>query len=427
MGFLSDYVYYSSGNEAPEEYIRWGGLSILGHILGNKCWVSHGDYFKFHPNIYPVLVGTAGSGKNTALSVNIDIMRKHFPHLLLSSSIQSREDIVFQMTEEGPPATKTWRDDAGVIQDYRPFYLLNNELNNLLSVDKIKMIDFLVEVFDGKYFSTGFKKDRQANPKRQQGFTNPHISVLAGATPEWFMNNLKLDLFSGGLGRRLLIVYAEKNKIIPIPRKPLGADDAFNRVVAHLKKADIVAGPCVLNKHALDWWIKWYQENNDKKINDPILKQFKETKGMQVLKVALILMKTEDVEGREIDVPHLEGALAMIDMLEPNVLRLTSGIGRNELAGVGAQLIDFITRTGGIQSERNILIQFRRWAREAEFQEIIRDFQRTGELTLIRLSPKGVEKTYYCTPEGMKTIESMNKNKIPFTEERIDASKPESL
>lgn len=398
MGFLSDYVYYSSGNEAPEEYVLWGGLSILGHILGNKTWVYHGDYFRFSPNIYPVLVGDAGSGKNTALGVNIDIMIKHFPDQLVSASIQSREDIAHQMGTETTTNPKVWKDEKGMLQDYRPFYILNNELASFLSVDKLRMVEFLTEVYDGKQFSTGFKKDRIENPTRKQWFRNPHVSLIAGAVPEWFMSSLKLDLFSGGLGRRMIIVYANRTKTVDDPKKPAGADAAMSRVIEHLKEADKFSGGYYRTEKAMLWWKEWYHKHREDSPQDPILRQFHQTLAMQVLKIALLIATDSHPFNKEMTDEHLQIALAMIEKTFPNVVKLTSGIGRNELAGVAAQLLDFLERTGGMQTEKNVIKYFRRYAKTPEFMEICNSYIKTGELVLMQ-EPKSGELLYF-TPTG---------------------------
>jgi hypothetical protein len=404
MSFLSDYIYFSSGNETPEDYLTWGGLSILGHVLGHKCWVEHGGYFRFTPNLYVCLVGDAGSGKNTCLGVNMDIMVDVFPHLMVSASIQSREDIAFLMARDTSTNPQTWKDETGRIQEYRPFYILNDELNNFLSVDKVKMVQFLTQDYDGKRFSTGLKKDRIEDPNRKQWFHNPHISLIAGAVPEWFMSNLKIDLFSGGLGRRMIIVYSTRTKVVPDPQKPPGADAALGRVIEHLKRAEKWTGGVKRDSVAMRWWEEWYHKQRNNEPNDPILRQFHQTKPMQTLKVALNIVKTENVEATKMTAEHLQIGLELIERLEPAIVRLTTGIGRNELAGVGAQLIDFITRTGGVQTEINVLKYFRRYARTPEFAEIVNSYINTGELFVAEAERENVKRRFYCTPEGYEKV-----------------------
>lgn len=411
MSYLSDYVFYSSGNECPEEYLWWCGLSILGHVLSKKVWVKHGGYFRFYPNLYVCLVGDAGSSKNTAIGVNIRLMINHFPSLLMSSSIQSREDIALQMADENL-CMKTYQDETGRFIGYRPFYILNNELASFLSVDKIRMVEFLTEIYDGERFSTGFKKDRMENPAKKQWFDNPHVSLLAGAVPSWFMGSLKLDLFAGGLGRRMIIVNAQRTKICPDPRLPPGADTALLRVIEHLKAASTFQGEMVRTPEAMAWWLTWYEKHKRQDPIDPILNQFHQTKPMQVLKIAMLLRCTELPLGYDIEAHHLAAAVELLTKLEPSILRLTSGIGRNELAGVGAEIIDFIIRMGGMVSEVNLRKHFSRYLRMPEFQEIENHYMTTQEL-MIAIEPdeNRIHRKFYFTPEGYKKYEEARRSK----------------
>jgi hypothetical protein len=410
MGYLADYLHYYSGTEVPEEYVYWSGLSILGHMLGRKCWIAHGDYFKFTGALFVTLVGEAGSGKNTGLSVNKKIMVKHFPDYLMSASIQSREDIAWQMGEETATNPKVWKTPNGSLQSFRPFYILNNELASFLSVDKIRMVEFLTEVFDGEDFSTGFKKDRQLDPTRRQWFSDPHVSLLAGAVPSFFMDTLKMDLFSRGLGRRMIIVNASRTKCIPNPRFPLGAETALARAIEHLKKAEKYSGEIRLNPEASEWWDAWYKQHRDNRPGDPILSQFWVTEPMQVLKVALDLNMCEFPFKDKMEIAHLQAAEALLQKLKPDIIRLTSGIGRNELAGVGAQLLDFIERTGGMQTENNVLKYFRRYASMPEFMEICNSYIKTGEL-IVTANKEG--HLAYFTPAGREAYLKM-KNSAPI-------------
>jgi hypothetical protein len=402
MSYLADYLYYFSGTEVPTEYAYWSGLSILGHVLGRKCWIKHGDYFKFTGAIFVTLVGEAGSGKNTGLSVNKRIMLKSFPEYLISASIQSREDIAWQMGEDNAKSLKTWKDKKGLIQQFRPFYILNNELASFLSVDKVRMVEFLTEVFDGEDFSTGFKKDRKDDPTRKQWFSDPHVSLLVGAVPSFFMDSLRMDLFSRGLGRRMIIVNASRTKCLPNPKFPPGAEDALARAVIHLKHAEKFVGEVKLGRQATAWWETWYQNHRNNRPLDPILSQFWVTEPMQVLKLGLLLNRCEFPFKPELEDAHLIGAADLLERLKPNIVRLTSGIGRNELAGIGAQLLEFIERTGGMQTEVNILKYFRRYARDPEFMEIINSYIKTGELIISKGKKQGetIERMFYFTPEG---------------------------
>lgn len=404
--YLGDYIYYSSGNETPEDYLTWGGLSILGHILGRKVSIAHGGYFNFNPNLLVCLVGEAGSGKNTCLGVNMDIMAEHFTKHLISASIQSREDITFQMSDD-LTGMIYYNIEGQPIQHFRPFYILNNELASFLSVDKLKMVEFLTEIFDGKRFGTGFKKDRMENPKRQQWFQNPHLSLIAGAVPSWFMNSLKMDLFSGGLGRRMIIVNAVRDKVIPFPMKPPGADAALLRCIAHLKEAEKFVATITLGSDARKWWEAWYTQHRKESPTDPIVYQFHQTMHMQILKLALLAYCTEKLEPGEVTAEHLEFGKVMFTRLIPAVQRLTAGIGRNELAGVGAALIDMLERTSGMATEIQVRKAFHRYANTREFQDIIEHYKQTGELIVMPYVKDGQPRMFYFTPAGLEAARKL--------------------
>jgi hypothetical protein len=392
MGYLSDYLYYGSGNECPHSFQTWSALTLLGAVLGRKVWTWHGSYFKVHPNIYTCMVGTAGSGKSTAKGVAKEIFIQHFPDLLISTSIQSREDIAQKMGL--PECIVTWKDDhgsfgqPGKIYEYRPFFAIVNELASFLSVDKQRMIEFLVDIFDENHFSTGFKTTTSQN------FDNPCFSMLACAVPKWFMSNLKIDLFDGGLGRRMIIVYDEKTRLIDDPVTPPGGNEALLRAVDHLRAAAKLYGEVKKTEAAKKWWKEWYCDPHRINRDDPILMQFHETKHIILLKVAILLAMSEQPFTMTMTDDHMQTACAMLDLLEPKIVRLTSGIGRNELAGIGAQLLDTLSRIGGVASEKQLMKFFARYLRDPEFLEVVNHYITTNELVVTIIKDTG-QKVYF--------------------------------
>ena len=407
MGYLNDFIHYGSGTECPDIYLQWSGLSLLGAVLGRKVWTMHGGYFRIHPKLYVCLVGDAGSGKSTAKNQAKQFLKAVDPDYLVSSSFQSHQDIIDKMANE-VSAVKTWKNNATkTIQEYRVFYGICNELASLLSTDKKGMVEFLVDVFDDEDdFTTGFKTGRLAQPERKQIVPFPYVSILACAVPKWFMGNLKLDLFDGGLGRRLIVCYSNKTHLNPNPQIPAGGAEAKLRALDHLRlcKSEAVQGELHKTASAEKWWNEWYMDPKRFNLNDPIISQFHQTKHIQVLKIASLLTMCETPFTMQIEDVHLQAAVRMLDILEPNISKLTSGIGRNELAGIGAMIVDYINQRGGAVREVHLLQNFRRYANTTEFTEIVASLQKTEELMMLTLSPEGVPRTYYMTREGYEDM-----------------------
>lgn len=381
MSYIEDYLHYGSGTECPDSFNLWSSLTVLGAVLGRKVWAKHGDYFRIYPNLYTCLVGTPGSGKSTAKSQVKEIMVNYFSQYFLSDSIQSREDIAQKMGT--PECVHTWKDELGKfghqpgkIIEYRPFFIIANELSNFVSVDKGNMVNFLVDIFDENHFSTGFKTTQS------QRFTNPHVSMLACTVPEWIMSNLRIDLFVGGLGRRLVIVHDKKKKLVANPKKPEGADEALTRATKFLNEAysPVVHGEMEYSKDGYDWWEHWYYDESRFSKEDPILVQFHDTKHVILKKVAMLVALSENLQSKVITALHFQKALDMLNGLEPEIVRLTGGVGRNELASTGVMLLDHIRRLGGAVPEKVLLKSYHRYLRDPEFQELMNHYVATGQM-----------------------------------------------
>lgn len=375
MGYLQDYQYYMSGTECPESFLRWSALALAGAVCGKRVWVTHGEYFDIYPNLYVCLVGTPGSGKSVAKDTARDFLLETWPEYPLSAEIQSHQHICRSMAT--PEGCFTWKNHLGKLEEYRPFFAMPDELQLFFSTDKAGMMGFLVGVYSSKIFSTGFKVEAGL----PQHIKNPYFSLLGCSTPEWFMGNLKQDLFSGGAGRRFLIVYDRKTVYKPRPQKPPHAGEAYARIINHLRCLKDLSGPSMVDPAAYPWWDKWYLSRDTwAHRDDPIILQAHETKHIMLLKVAHLLSLNDTPFQKIVTEEHFRIALAMLNELEPKVVRLTSGIGRNPLAGIGAELLEKISVCGGKVLEKKFRIQFFRNLRDGEWRELKEHYTQTNQL-----------------------------------------------
>lgn len=434
MGYLSDFRFYNSGTECPTPYLDWAALSLLGAVLGRKVWAVHGDQFPVLPLLYTTLVGTAGSGKSTAKNFAKQLCVEAFPEIITSASIQSHQDIIDVMANAGSAHTITWKDElgelgeAGQIYKYVPFYIIANEFASLLQTDKRGMTDFLVDIYDEAVFSTGFKGRRLDNAERSQDISNPFLPMLACAVPTWFMYNLKMDLFEGGLGRRLIIVYSKNDACQPDPFVPVGGAEAKERIKVHLKEARYVQGRVRRTEMAGKWWREWYVKNKkfERTVDDPILKQFASTKHMQLYKVALILAMTERPFKMVIEDAHYEMARIMLDALEPSIVQLTGGIGRNELAGIAQSILDCLAAENGFAELKRFQSKFFREVRYAEWMEIVNTLEQTDKIKLARFKPPGLpERDFIFLANRYAELTSRPAGQSPVLESSVPDSVPE--
>ena len=60
--WLMDYLEFTSGHEAPEDFHLWVGMTVLGMALGRKVWYDD-VYYKLYPNCILFLLLLLASAK----------------------------------------------------------------------------------------------------------------------------------------------------------------------------------------------------------------------------------------------------------------------------------------------------------------------------------------------------------------------------
>ena len=398
MGFLSDYCFYNSGNECPESFHIWSGMALLSSVLSHKVLYDR-DYFRVIPNIYVCLIGDAGSGKTTAMHIAKKILMAHFLDIPLSASVTSREDVAkFMGSQEG---IRTYKKPDGSIEEYHPFCFFVSELENLFSVDLVKMVAFLVDSYDGELFSTSFKN----SGKDIVPF--PYTTMLACAISEWVMRALKIQIFTGGMGRRLIMVVDKGKAPIAHPKPPPGGELALGRAVTHLKAIheEGFMGYFSMDPSADKWWVNWYEGKESpklKKPDDPVLSQFYTSKHIQVLKVAMLLA-IEDYNPRLVlKVEDLERAFAMLNLLEPKIKEFSAGVGRNELAAISVQFLDMLNALGGYAAEKRMRARFWNECRVQgnEYNLMVEHLLKTDQIVVTSVKHQGIDKEVVFLPKS---------------------------
>lgn len=396
MGYLADYLHAHSGTECPDSFITWSALSILGHLAGRKIYYNNGA-FKVQTPLYVTLIGPSGEGKSTAKDWAKNIVQEHFPNELLSANAQTPGDIIKLMGAEDN--CRAWKNQTtGLIDAYHAYFVISNELKAFLHNDPIGMINFVVDIYGQREYRDSYKNAGRTN------IPFPHLSILACATPELISKDLKIDIVAGGLGRRFILVVGEKQNYIPQPVFPKDRPATMARVVEHLKwvHSDELQGAFNPTKEAQQWYNQWYEPYLKKVPENPFLKISHKTVFEMMLRVATLLsLESYNRENKEVTLVHMQTALALIEATHPNIIKLSEGMGRNEIASYGQQIVDNLRRINSPLPKDKMLRLLGRDLRESEFEEQIRVQQRTGNL-VAWTDGKGV--TWLATPSRYEQL-----------------------
>ncbi len=328
MSFLSDYRDFCSGLEVPPSYNVFCSLVALSSLLGRKVWTYKGDYIRIYPNLYVVLVGPPGLGKNTAMENTEDLLLHY--KVPVSAEAVTREKLILDMQGQEQILDFLPPDDKYRVAS--PYTVFATELSEFLGAGGIGMISFLTDIYSRNLYEYRTKN------KGSVFIRGPYLNLIAGTTPDWITTYLKDDIISGGFSRRCLFVYeTSRFGSVPLPKITPPMRAAWERVLARSAAIRKLAGPFIWSDDATKFFIEWYPSRLARP--DPNLVGYYETKDIQLLKVAMLVALSES-DTLVLERHHLIAGLELLSLVEQNLSRVFQGIGRNELNAATTKVMD---------------------------------------------------------------------------------------
>lgn len=328
MSFLSDYRDFTSGLEVPPSYHTFCSLVALSSLLCRRVWIMKGDYIRVYPNLYVVLVGPPGLGKNTAMETTEDLL--HLFKVPVSAEAVTREKLILDIQAQEQVLDFLPPDDK--FRVVSPYTVFATELSEFLGAGGIGMISFLTDVYSRNLYEYRTKN------KGSVFVRGPYLNLIAGTTPDWITTYLKDDIISGGFSRRAIFVHeTARFGSTPLPKITPQMRAAWEKVVARSQAIRKLGGPFKWSDDAEKFFVAWYPTRLAKP--DPNLLGYYETKDIQLLKVAMLVALSEQDE-LVLERHHLIAGLELLGLVEQNLARVFQGIGRNELNHSSVKILD---------------------------------------------------------------------------------------
>lgn len=376
MSFLRDYCEYTAGNEVPTTFHTWAGLSTLASAASRKIWIDQG-IFTLYPNMYILLVADPGVRKSTAMNLGLDLVQDVGDIAIAPASV-TKEALTQWMGDPKSPCRQVFTHEGEDIS-YVHVSIFANELATLLSAggNPSGMIDFLTDIWDRKEIE--FMTKNRGHDK----IYNPCINIIGCMTPETMSNMLYEKIISGGFTRRCLFIH-EFDTELSIPRPVISQEqiDARERCLERLRQIRKLSGAFTWTDEAMEAYDDWYHENTKRKRDvqgDPVFQSYLRTKGGYVLKLAMLTTLSESDE--MIMTPeHINLGINFLDQIEPGYSVVFQGAGRNELAPIGHQILQFVQTIGEPVNVKRLFKEFRADATIDEIKNVIAHLHEAGEI-----------------------------------------------
>ena len=346
--FFDSYLQYTSGGEVPVTFHRWSAIVGISALLERNCCIEFG-HTEIYPNIYSMLIGSAGTRKSSAIKLMKKLMvaagyttiasertsKEKFLHDLANrtgtTSTDALDQSLFGAQEESASAT--------------PMFIGADEANDFFGIGNVEFLSILGSLWD--YEGTYENRIKSGTSDR---IPNPTISILSGNTPTGFSQAFPSSILGQGFFSRLLIIYGEPNgKRITIPRRPSIEETSG---IVHLLQAIRMQSTGVYgwDRMAFTLFDKIYQTY--KRIEDPKFESYSNRRFTHLLKLCLVVSAARlDKTITERAVIQANTYLTYIETLMPKAL---GEFGKSKTSDVAHKVLEYIYSAPGIVSMKDI-------------------------------------------------------------------------
>jgi hypothetical protein len=339
--WISAYLNYTHGTEAPRIMHFWSAVSCLAACLRRKVWIDM-KRFKWYPNFYIIFVAPPGIiSKTTTMDMGMDLV-KQVPGIKFGPDVVTWQALVtaFAASQEDFQFDEDWVPMS-------PITLASGELGNLINPQDRDMVNLFITLWDGR---SSFEKITKGSGT--DIISAPWINMIACTTPHWIADNMPSATVGGGFTSRCVFVYGDRKEVfIAYPDEHTRADheEIARKLVADLEHISTqLVGEIKISEEARVWGREWYEKmwtTQNQRIDDDRLDGYLARKQTHMHKLAAVLSVSRG-SSMEISLADLKLADRMLEATETDLDKVFSRIGRSEESLQAERFISFIKRYG---------------------------------------------------------------------------------
>lgn len=380
---------------AAAPFKKWGGIWLISAALSRRCWTIANPVFgPLYPNLFVMLVGNPGSGKDAVINQIVDILRFAHEGLEQGQGFQfsgrslSPKGVIDLLNGEDSEFNFQRRID-GKMQTvkYHSFLLCAPEFTTVMPVYNTQLIAFLNELYN---CSSVFEEQvRGRGAVSQVSIKNPHVAAFMGIQPATLFEVFPEQAFRMGFFSRVNMIYTEET----FPANPFDdakpdRTDRLPRIITDVRSIAQLSGEFKPTKAAGDL-IKDFANNGPGALKQSRFLDYNTRRWMHLTKIALACSASES-NSLTIEVPHVERAMKYLVASEKVMPKVFENISTADGFEHTVEQLLVNTRTS-IITHQELERALRRTHRPYEVGQIIASMLRAGDLEEIA-TKKGLPK-----------------------------------
>jgi hypothetical protein len=364
-GWLRDYVYYTAGHEAPEDFHVWVGLTIIGACIRRKGWFNN-VFYNLYPNLYTILVAPPGIGKKTtAINIGIGLLRSADPACRIVAEKVTPEALAKTLSKpiEHLKASGGLRMEASA-----EGLMVAPELTVFLGREQYNegLILFLTRLYDSSDIM-----EVETIGRGKEKLHNVCVAMLGATTPSEIHTSIGKSAKGSGFMSRLNIIQKESSpRIVPFAAEPdptlkesllLGLTDISTEIKGEFKFAD----------KGRDWYIDYYKRHNHAKQSSRRPIDNIERQPDHLIKLAMCMAaseKTDMLIGEDL-LQRSFNLLAIAAKNNGETMRMIDATERGKLT---QKVLQVVRESGGVIQRASLIKQvYRHGLTSKELDQII--------------------------------------------------------
>jgi hypothetical protein len=210
--FLDSWLEYTKPLPTPYSFRIWTGLGLISSALSRRVWIKANPRLPLcYPNLYLLLVGNPGVGKDIAINIAADLIIKSnaaagAPVVCIGPESISPKGLIDRLANEKAKQIVRYRDAklGEILIEIHSLTFLIGELGTALSEYDPKLIPILNDLFNNKSQFVDVIRGMEVE------ITNPHLTLILGNQPTTLADVFPERAFRMGLTSRIIFIYAEE-------------------------------------------------------------------------------------------------------------------------------------------------------------------------------------------------------------------------
>lgn len=305
-GFLDWYCHGAGASKVPPQFHLWAGISALSACIADRVWFEKFADEKLYPNLYVMLIGPSGTGKNQA-------WRRAQRRVERMPDDEQKRTQLYRGKITAEAIISRLAGKKAVPHVWLVTPELAMQVGNGPKAESF--ITHMTELFDG---DTVF--DDHTRTTGALRVVNPVINWGSGTTNEWLLRSIGKQDILGGFFARICAIPGERSATryakVLYPPNHREIDAWCSQYLAHLTH---VTGRFEWDDAADELHTWWYE--NRAEPDNPLLWHYYEHGDNIVYKLGMVLALSDTYKtvGEYV---HMQGAITLYEWIYTNLARV---------------------------------------------------------------------------------------------------------